>query len=137
MKDQLEQSGRAFLAEALHGALATVCADGSPYVVPVHLFFDDTKLYWFSSADTQHSQNIARDPRVSITLWLSSPDTPSRAVYIQSQAQRVEGDEADHAHQAARERLQSPQFDSLPAYQIPLGKLDEARSSEKRWNFYT
>jgi predicted pyridoxine 5'-phosphate oxidase superfamily flavin-nucleotide-binding protein len=134
---QLEESGREFLGDALHGALGTVSKDGSPYVVPLHFFVDKDYLYWFSDAGCRHSQNIARDPRVSVALWLSTPGTPSRGAYIQSRAVLLAGKNAERAHQVARERLESPQFDSFPAYQIPLGELDEARSSEKRWYFYT
>jgi uncharacterized protein YhbP (UPF0306 family) len=51
-------------------ALATADADGLPYVAPLFYLVDsDLTLYWFSSARSQHSLNLLREPRAAATVY--------------------------------------------------------------------
>ncbi|HXG52219.1 MAG TPA: pyridoxamine 5'-phosphate oxidase family protein [candidate division Zixibacteria bacterium] len=47
--------------------LAT-CADGVPWAATVFYASDGLSLYFFSAPDTRHSENLARNPRVAVTI---------------------------------------------------------------------
>ncbi|MEZ5956682.1 MAG: pyridoxamine 5'-phosphate oxidase family protein [Hyphomonadaceae bacterium] len=49
-------------------AIATVRPDGWPQVTTVSFVADGTRIYFGTWAKSQKAQNIARDPRVSITV---------------------------------------------------------------------
>lgn len=60
-----EAEARALLAKADHGFLATIGADGWPYVVPLNHVLDGDRLY-IHGAQTGHKlENLAHEPRVS------------------------------------------------------------------------
>ena len=136
---QLKKLAYAFLDEVYRGALATINDDGSPCVIPLHLFHDDGVVYWFSSPETRHSQNIERDPRVSATLWTTPEGETPKALYVQTRASHLGDAARSYAVQVAEERLGTlpDVFKEADAYSLALGTLDEARSSENRWYFYT
>ena len=54
----MTDEARAILNENLVGAVATINADGSPWISPVHIFSDDEAVYWFSDENRQHSMNV-------------------------------------------------------------------------------
>ena len=78
---------RAIFSENLVGAIATINDDGTPWVSPVHIVNDDTAVYWFSMEDKQHSQNVARDPRVSLSLFSPDLSRGPKGVYINGNAE--------------------------------------------------
>lgn len=129
----------AFLAAHLHGALATVNDDGAPCAIPVHLFYDEGVLYWFSREETRHSQNIARDPRVSITMWSAPENAPPSGLYVQSRAEKLDDDAQKRAEKLVEQRLGAmpPYFAGTRAYAAALGTPDEVHSSTGRWYFYS
>jgi general stress protein 26 len=49
-------------------AIATVRPDGWPQVTTVSYVADGTRIYFGAWAKSQKAQNIARDPRISITV---------------------------------------------------------------------
>lgn len=58
-----------FLAEGAHtGKLATVCADGSPHVVPVWFDMDGEVIVFTTGEDTVKGGNIQRDGRVCLCV---------------------------------------------------------------------
>lgn len=73
------------------GSLGTINPDGSPWSTPLHMAVDDTRVVWLSDRTAQHSQNIARDPRVSLTLWTGDTFENVKGVYLQSEAREVTG----------------------------------------------
>jgi nitroimidazol reductase NimA-like FMN-containing flavoprotein (pyridoxamine 5'-phosphate oxidase superfamily) len=71
--------------------LGTAQPDGHPRVSPVYFNHHDRQaLYWVSSPDSQHSHNIAADPRVNAVVFDSSVPSPqTRAVYLTGRAAEV------------------------------------------------
>lgn len=60
----------AFLKDQSTLALATVAGDGSPRVTPLfYLLEDDLQMYWFSSASSEHSRSLRRNPAVAVTVY--------------------------------------------------------------------
>jgi uncharacterized protein YhbP (UPF0306 family) len=60
----------AFLKDQSTLALATVAADGSPRVTPLfYLLEDDLRMYWFSSASSEHSRSLRRNPAAAVTVY--------------------------------------------------------------------
>ena len=50
--------------------LATANPEGNPYAAPVYFVADDEmRLYFFSETNSQHSQDIARNPRVAAAIY--------------------------------------------------------------------
>jgi len=71
--------------------MATTSKTGQPWITP--LYFASVgarRFYWYSPKKTKHSQNIAQNPRVAITLF-DSREIPERvdAVYIKARARVV------------------------------------------------
>ena len=119
------------------GTLATVNEDGSPWATPLHVFADETSLYWFSKDTHQHSKNVVHEPRVSIALW--SAEATQKGAYISGTATKLAGAAAETAFDVVVAIFGSipPVFDGVAAYRVPLGELNEAKSSANRWYFYT
>jgi hypothetical protein len=71
-----------------HAAVATVNEDGSPHNSPVFFQYDKELkyLYWSSSPEAQHSQNIARDGRVFVVLYEANE---GGGLYIEADNARV------------------------------------------------
>lgn len=103
------------------GTLATLREDGSPYVTPITYTFVDGLFVWLSAPDAEHSLNIARDPRVSLSIV---ENTEQRAVYINTTAEATGQTTFNEAWQQELEK-----------YQLALGKLDIKKSTEGRFYF--
>jgi len=71
--------------------LGTAHADGQPRVSPVYFTHHEYRaFYWVSSPDSQHSHNLAGDPRVNAVVFDSSVPSPqTRAVYLTGRAAEV------------------------------------------------
>ena len=135
----MNEQAQAIFAENVIGVLATVNEDGSPWATPLHIVADDAALYWFSAADRAHSANVVRDSRVHMTLF--SPDTSGglKGVYVSGSAELL--DAAGHAatHELLTKRLGTvpPAFAGWDAYRLPIGTLDEQKSTGSCWYFYS
>ena len=71
-------------------------------------------FYWVSSPDSQHSRNIAADPRVNAVVFDSSTPPPeNRAVYLTGTA--VEVPEADLEAEIPRAFAQRPTRAPVPS----------------------
>ena len=56
-------------------ALSTAAADGSPRLAPLfYLSGEDLRLYWFSSASSEHARNLKRDPAAAIAVYSPTDD---------------------------------------------------------------
>lgn len=65
--------------------LATAALEGQPWNSPVYYVYDgDVTFYWISRRNTQHSQNIAKNPKAFIVIYDSTVE-PYRgeALYAQ------------------------------------------------------
>jgi uncharacterized pyridoxamine 5'-phosphate oxidase family protein len=73
-----------------HMVLATADKNGKPWVAPVSYAFDNVNcLYWVSSKDAQHSNNIRERSEVAIVIYMTEPT--SDAVYLEADAKEVVG----------------------------------------------
>lgn len=135
MTEQVQQ----VFDESVLGTIATVNEDGSPWISPLHMLTDGQAVYWFSKETTIHSQNIARDNRVSLSLF--SPDTSKgpKGVYVNGRAEKLVGEADAAARKVAAGRLGSlpPVFDVASAYRLPLGQFNDQKSTGNCWYFYS
>lgn len=125
--------------ENLIGSIATLNEDGSPWVVPVHLFADDEAVYWFSLESRHHSENVARDPRVSLTLPSLDMSQGPKAVYVSGVAEVLGVDDTTKARsliEAKIGKIPGP-FMEMTAYRLPFGEINRGKSTGNCWYFYT
>ena len=61
------------MEEILHncdeGSLATVCPDGSPYIVVVNYVYRDGRIYFHSASTGKKMENISQDSRVCFSVY--------------------------------------------------------------------
>lgn len=135
----MNEQARAILDANVLGVLATVNEDGSPWATPLHFVADDEALYWFSSSSRAHSSNLARDSRANVALF--SPDTSKglHGVYVSGRAEALGDAERARAHQIFEQRLGvvPVNFATWGAYRLPIGTLDEQKSTGSCWYFYS
>lgn len=79
-----EQELAEFLALRQVGALATLRADGSPYVVPLWFRWTGSEVKVFSSPNIGWVQRLREEPRVAFTVF--EHDVPRRAFYVRGTA---------------------------------------------------
>jgi len=88
---------RSYLPQVIHMSLATV-ADGRPWVCEVHYAYDDElNLYFSSSMNSRHSQELERNPHVAgniVTQHFLKQNV--RCVSFEGTAERL--DEIDESH---------------------------------------
>lgn len=89
MRDRL----RVFLAAHNCMTLATVGPDGAPQAAALFYAADEgLNLYFLSSPNSQHSQNLARQPRVAATVHADGQAWQTiRGLQIEGAAHPVEG----------------------------------------------
>src|SRR5262245_24713641 len=89
--DELRDMARRVLEGNRYMVLGTVEDDGSPRLSPV--YFTPARyrdLYWVSSPDARHSQNVRARPEVQIVVFDSSSlPNRSEAVYVAATAREV------------------------------------------------
>lgn len=95
----LDQLARDVLDSVRYVVLGTIDDDGRTRTSPV--FFVPhgyERLYWVSYADTHHSRNLAREPRVGGVVFDSTlPPPESAAVYVTGTARQVPSEDlAEH-----------------------------------------
>lgn len=83
---------QALLAKIPYVAIATVSAEGQPWNSPVvGRFDDDLNLYWVSWRKTQHSRNIADEPRIFVVVYDSQiPEGTGFGLYLQMRARALD-----------------------------------------------
>ncbi len=129
----------AILNNNILGTLATVNSDGSPWATPLHFVNDGTAMYWFSAEDRVHSQNILRDPRVSVAVFSPDESQGPTGVYVNGIAHLLDEAERSAALELVRKRLGTvpPVFEKAGAYRLPIGTYNEEKSTGKCWYFYS
>jgi general stress protein 26 len=135
----MNDEARQILEQNLVGAVATVNEDGSPWVSPVHVFSDDEAVYWFSDANKQHSLNIDRDPRVSLTLFSPDASKGTKGVYINGTAEKLDVEATTQAKQLMVKKIGKvlSVFDKSTGYRVKIGNLNSSKSTGNCWYFYT
>lgn len=139
----MNEATRRIFAENYVGCIATVNSDGSPWASPVHMFTDEDYVYWFSKPEKQHSENIARDGRIHLTLYSTDTSRGLQGVYIAGMAElfaEAGTEEQRRAYRRMVERVgedrMPPNMDKSAAYRLPIGTLDEQKSTGNCWYFY-
>ncbi|SDU73990.1 Pyridoxamine 5'-phosphate oxidase [Jiangella alkaliphila] len=92
----LEDNARHVIDTTRYMSLGTVDPDGRARVSPVYYAPDGYDVfYWMSVPEAQHSQNIERQPEMSVVIFDSTQPVGSdiRAVYLKATAGRVPDDE--------------------------------------------
>ena len=127
------------LAENILATLATVNADGTPWSTPLHVASDGEYVYWFSKESTVHSQNITRDPRVSLTLFSPDESRGPKGVYVNGQVELLRADSEQAAREIIGTRLGGfpPAFAAAKAYRLPIGVYNAEKSTGNCWYFYS
>ncbi|MDL2300592.1 pyridoxamine 5'-phosphate oxidase family protein [Clostridiaceae bacterium OttesenSCG-928-D20] len=64
-KEQIEN----LLDKSLTASLATLNSDGSPYIIPVHYVYFNSKIYLHSAAKGQKLDNIQADNRICLMVF--------------------------------------------------------------------
>lgn len=78
---------RQLLRKAQHLVLAVTLEDGTPWAVPVHMVRGDGKIFeWNSRPATLHSQAIARQPHVALTVFSVDDDV---GLYLKAVAEAL------------------------------------------------
>jgi general stress protein 26 len=89
------QRATELLTTVRHAAMATVNADGSPHNTPFHYLIDGSRehIYWSSSPDSVHSQNLARTRQAFIVIYEPGQ---GGGLYMQGEnAHEVSGEEME------------------------------------------
>ena len=133
--DSIEQ----IFKDNLIGSIATLNQDGSPWVTPVHIVADENAVYWFSKETVQHSQNVARDPRVSLTLFSSDLSKGPKGVYVNGTVSKLDVASTTEAKQLLEAKIGfiPPNFIDATAYRLEFGELNRGKSTGNCWYFYS
>jgi PPOX class probable F420-dependent enzyme len=83
---------RSLLAGTPIAHAATLLPDGSPHSVPVWVGIEDDRVAFLTSPGSRKARNLARDPRISISL--TEDGKPTTMAQVRGRAERVEGDAA-------------------------------------------
>jgi nitroimidazol reductase NimA-like FMN-containing flavoprotein (pyridoxamine 5'-phosphate oxidase superfamily) len=97
--DDLDQLARDILDSIRYVVLGTIDKDGRTRTSPVYFTPSGyERLFWVSYADTHHSENLRREPRLSAVVFDSTrPPGESSAVYVTGTAREVPAEElAEH-----------------------------------------
>jgi nitroimidazol reductase NimA-like FMN-containing flavoprotein (pyridoxamine 5'-phosphate oxidase superfamily) len=88
---ELTAMAREVIAANRYFVLGTVHPDGHPRVSPVYFnHHEHRSFYWVSEPGSQHSRNIAAEPRLNAVVFDSSTPPPeTRAVYLTGAAGEV------------------------------------------------
>jgi len=135
----MTEEARQILKENILGTIATINEDGSPWGSPVHIFSDETAVYWFSYEDKIHSINIERDPRVSLTLFSPDESRGPKGIYVNGSAIKL-----DEEATASAKQLMVAKIGTIPTYfvratgyMLPIGELNSGKSTGNCWYFYS
>ena len=93
----------ALLEQPLIANLATVMADGSPQVTPVWVDTDGEALLLNTAKGRVKYDNIAREPRVAVSVV--DPQNPFRVVAVRGEAQLIEEGADDHIDRLSQKYL--------------------------------
>ena len=122
----------ALLRRSPVGVLSTSGADGAPYGVPVHFLWQDGKLWFHGLPAGEKLENIARDDRVSFTVWefggilkdgVENPcqaDAAYECAVLRGKARLVTDPEEKHRMLLAITEKYAPELVNLP---IPEARI--------------
>ena len=80
---ELTAMARDVIATNRYFVLGTAHPDGQPRVSPVYFnHHEHRSFYWVSSPESQHSRNIAADPRLNAVVFDSSTPPPANRAVV-------------------------------------------------------
>ena len=105
------------------GVLATVNADRTPLVTPLHFARFGNSIIWISEPTARHSENAFRNGKAEFVVW----DDKKRAVFLKTNVTELPESEKDAAMAAYKEKLADfmPRCENPQLYIAPIGELDE------------
>ncbi len=94
-----EEKAKRILSECTYMVVGTSTNDGKPWIAPMLYVYDkDYSLYFLSAVDAVHSENILKNPNVSIAIFDSHQKIGiSDGIQIEGRAELVEKDEIKKA----------------------------------------
>lgn len=111
--DKYIEGAKKIIEENIYLTLATSSKKGKPWISPLFFAYDpDYNLYWVSSKYSRHSQLIAENPKVAITIFDSkAPEGDGDAVYFEATAVDVESaNEIEKAMNIFNSRVTKDEF---------------------------
>jgi nitroimidazol reductase NimA-like FMN-containing flavoprotein (pyridoxamine 5'-phosphate oxidase superfamily) len=135
----MPEEAKTILKDNLVGAIATLNEDGSPWVTPVHIVSDDEAVYWFSKETVQHSLNVARNPKVSLTLFSPDLSKGPKGIYINGEVEQLDVEATTEAKKLLEAKIGfiPPNFIEATGYRLKIGELNRGKSTGNCWYFYT
>ncbi|TDD98205.1 PPOX class F420-dependent oxidoreductase [Jiangella asiatica] len=89
----LSDEARRLLDGANQAHLATLMPDGSPHSVPLWVALEGDRIAFLTSPGSRKARNIARDPRVALSV--TGRDQPNTSALVRGRVvERVDGDRA-------------------------------------------
>ncbi len=86
-----QERARRLLDEQQNLVLATVSAEGIPWIAPVFYVPDEVyDLYWTSDKEARHSENVRATGRAAIVAYQVEPGEPVDGVYAQAEVSELE-----------------------------------------------
>lgn len=133
-----EESERIF-AENYVGCIATVNDDGSPWATPLHMASDGEYVYWFSGESERHSKNHERNDRISLCLYTPEGGPHKEGIYLNGRVEKLAETRWDAIRTLLINRLgfELVTFSTGVAYRMLIGTLDEQKSTDNCWYFYS
>lgn len=130
---------RAIFTDTVLGTLATVNQDGSPWATALHVVADEDAVYWFSSDAVQHSQNLARDGRASLSIFSPDESAGPTGVYLNGVVELLDAETREQAYALAGRRIGTlpSSFATATGYRLRFGELDTQKSRGRCWYFYS
>jgi PPOX class probable F420-dependent enzyme len=129
MAAQLPDKYADLLTKKAFANLGTLNPDGSPQVTPVWVDYDGKHVRVNSARGRQKDKNIARDPRVSLSI--QDPENPYR--YVEIRGRVVEATEKgadDHINKLAKKYLGKDEYPyRKPGEQRVLYKIEPLKFS--------
>ena len=129
MAAQVPEKYADLLTKKAFANLGTLNPDGSPQVTPVWVDYDGKHVRINSARGRQKDKNIARDPRVSLSI--QDPDNPYR--YVEIRGKVVEATEKgadDHINKLAKKYLGKDEYPyRKPGEQRVLYKIEPYKFS--------
>ncbi len=94
-----EERAKEILSECTYMVIGTSTKDGNPWAAPVLYVYDkDYSLYFLSAVDAVHSENILKNPNVSIAIFDSHQKIGvSEGIQIEGKAELVDKGEIKKA----------------------------------------
>ena len=122
--------------------LSTADAAGQPWGTPVHFANDDRYVYWMSEPTAQHSQNLAANDKLFVTVFDAGQSVSElaqrRCVYICTHAEQVSGDDELAAREVFADKFgdeDGRKAAEWQYYRAKIGEIDETKSDEQRVYF--